>query len=488
MGTAALLPLAFALLAFCAAAFNAWIYIQRRSEPAHLWLSITAIGVAGIAVTQSMGFGVDDIEEAMRWQRIGFLCAVPMAVGFLRFTVCFLGVTGRAYQRLCNAAVAYAAFVAICSLVPGLIFDATSVRRIPVLGQEYIQASFTPFGQLCLTGFLGVLASTLLIYWARRDHVEKSPLLFVAVCLWIGTGVNDVAVAMGLYRAPLLMSLGYVGFAMAFTALLIRRFVESLDEVAQFAGNLQTLVDRRSEELREKDLQVAHGERMATLGTLAAGVAHEINNPAAYVTSSLNRLEEIGKNAPPPLDAELSEIISECQEGVERIRAIVAELLTHARRGEGSNAPVDLRDVVESTLLIVQHEARRRVELVTGLHEVPPVLGDPRLLGQVVLNLVLNAIQAFPSDRAATENRVFVETSFQDDSVWLVVRDNAGGIAPELLPRIFEPFFTTKPEDEGTGLGLAVTRQLVTRHRGRIDVQSDPTGTTVVVELPPSQT
>ena len=144
-----------------------------------------------------------------------------------------------------------------------------------------------------------------------------------------------------------------------------------------------------------------------------------------------------------------------------------------------------MHEVVTSVLPIVRREALYRAELETRFGEISKVTGEPRLLGQVVLNLVMNALQAIPAGDARA-NRVSIETRQAGDLVQLVVRDTGVGIPEALRPRIFDPFFTTKAAGTGTGLGLAVTRQLVVeRHRGRIDLDCPAQGGTVVtVSLP----
>jgi signal transduction histidine kinase len=295
---------------------------------------------------------------------------------------------------------------------------------------------------------------------------------------------NDMAVTLHLYSGVYLLGLGYSAFLVAFSGILMRRFVRQSEDVERWAETLQRLVDERTAELREKEIQLADGQRLATLSTLAASCAHELNNPAAYVTSSLNRLAEIWKRgAPEKPDAaeEAEELLSECREGVERIRAIVGELLSLARRSDGERERVDLVAVVDGALPVARSEARFRAEIVTELGPVPPVLGDSRLLGQMVLHLVMNAIQAAASGRSPLP-RVGVTTSFEDGSIWLVVRDNGPGIPEELRPRLFDPF--RRVSGDRVGFGLAVTHQIVTSHGGRLDVESGEGGTTMVVELP----
>jgi signal transduction histidine kinase len=376
------------------------------------------------------------------------------------------------------------AIVAVLSLFPHLLFSGSAkTSQVASLGILFVEAEFTPLGNACFAGFFFVFAHLISMYARHRDRIGPSPRpIFISLCLWFLCGFNDIAVTTDLYEGPFLMAPGFVAFTIAFTAILVHRFVVSVEQVEQSAETLHKLVEQRSEELRQKDLQLAHGERMATLGTLAASVAHEINNPIAFIASNLGHLESIWKQDQG--QQEVEEILAETREGVDRIRVIVSELLTLARRSDGIDERVNLCSVVESVIPILNHVARHRAAIRTELNPVPDVLGDERLMGQIVLNLALNAIQAIPEGHR-DENRVTISTVYEDGSVWLMTRDTGPGISEDVLPHIFDPFFTTKDKGEGTGLGLAVTHQLVTRYRGRVDVETSATGTTITVELPP---
>jgi signal transduction histidine kinase len=481
VGPAAVLSIGFALLALYVSAFNGWLYVQRRSEPVHFWLAVAALGVAVISSGQAMAYESSTLAEVEFWQRFQFTGSFPLVYGFVRFSTCFLEVDGRRFERIALLLGAAGAGLAVAS--PWL-FTGAPRSAPPPWGANTSGIEIDAVGMLLFASYLGLFLHLIRLYARNRERIEEhGALMLGAICIWAACGMNDMVISLGGYGGPYLISAGYTVFVVAFSAILIRRFVRSMEEAERSADALQDQVDLRTAELRERELQLAHGERMATLGTLAASVAHEINNPAAYVTSNLNQLEKLLCDEDPRSIAEAREIVAECQEGAGRIRSIVTDLLNVARRSDGTDVSVDLVRVVESTLPIVRNEARYRAELVTELNAVPPVLGDPRLLGQVVLNLALNGIQAAAESGRALP-RVSVETSFDDGSVWLVVRDNGPGVPEEVLPHIFDAFVTTKREGESTGLGLAVSRQIVERHRGRIELSSDATGTTVIVELP----
>jgi len=242
----------------------------------------------------------------------------------------------------------------------------------------------------------------------------------------------------------------------------------------------QLEVEERTRVLREKDLELAHGARMATVGALAAGLAHEINDPIAYASSNLSHLARSWRSTDA---AGFDEVVSETRHGVERVRLVVSELLRLARRSEGPEGPVNLRKVVESILPIVQPEARWRAQITTHLDAVPPVRGEERLLGQVVLNLVVNALRSIPEGQP-NRYTVHIETRLRDGCVVLRVRDNGPVIPDEALPHLFDPFAPPRAGMDGAELGLAVTHQLVARHRGRISVETGAQGTVFEVELP----
>ena len=201
----------------------------------------------------------------------------------------------------------------------------------------------------------------------------------------------------------------------------------------------------------------------------------------AFLSSNLNRLEELWEK-PEDNEEEALEILGECQEGANRVRATVTELLTLARRDERRPEPVDLTEVVGSVLRMVRYEARERAVLVRDLSTCRPVAGDRRLLGQVVLNLLMNGLQAIPPGKPE-RNRVIIRTRDLGDRIRLQVEDSGTGIPEGFLTAIFDPFFTTKEPGEGTGLGLAVARKIVREHHGEISVQSSNQGTCMTVDF-----
>jgi signal transduction histidine kinase len=256
----------------------------------------------------------------------------------------------------------------------------------------------------------------------------------------------------------------------------------------------ETLIDTIDRVLvasEHRDLQsrLAQTDRLTSLGTLAAGVAHEINNPLAYVLLNLGYVaEELPKllaGNPAERAREVRLALDHARGGAERIRDIVRSLKTFSRPENDAVGPLDVAQVLEAALAMIANEIRHRAKLVKDFVPVPEVVANEARLGQVFLNLLMNAVQALPEERTDTnEIRVVVRTA-SSHRVAVEVHDNGIGIAPQVRGRIFEPFFTTKPVGIGTGLGLAICHGIVTSLGGVLSVESEVgKGSTFRVELP----
>ncbi|HVV87321.1 MAG TPA: ATP-binding protein [Kofleriaceae bacterium] len=246
-----------------------------------------------------------------------------------------------------------------------------------------------------------------------------------------------------------------------------------------------TVADITEQKLLDSQLRFA--DRLIAAGTLAAGVAHEINNPLGYVAGHLELLRRGLAVATP--DPAVTDALAQMSEGLERIRDVVSDLRAFARPEEDVVTRLVPRTVCEAALRIGSSMVRHRATLTTDFAaDTPAVMGNPSRLGQVVINLIVNAGQAMPADRAAADNHVGVRTfRLPTGEAAIEVRDNGVGIAPDAVPRLFDPFFTTKEAGVGTGLGLAVCQRIVGSLDGRIDVDSTPgVGSTFTIVLPPA--
>jgi PAS domain S-box-containing protein len=262
------------------------------------------------------------------------------------------------------------------------------------------------------------------------------------------------------------------------------------DEVGRPVRALGTVQDVTERKQVEGRLMIA--DRMASVGTLAAGVAHEINNPLTYVISNLDLIaEDLDEPARASFADQLEglkELIAEARQGSERIRKIVRGLKTLSHFDEEHRVALDVRQVLDGAIDIAFNEVRHRARLVKDYRAAPAVLADEAKLAQVFLNLIVNAAQALPEGQA-DRHEIRVATGRDPAGRALVeVHDTGPGMTQEVLDRVFDPFFTTKPIGLGTGLGLSICHGIVSALGGEITVESEPgKGTVFRVFLPAAQ-
>ncbi|MFO0758799.1 MAG: ATP-binding protein [Byssovorax sp.] len=248
--------------------------------------------------------------------------------------------------------------------------------------------------------------------------------------------------------------------------------------------------------LHVSESRLVEADRLASLGTLAAGVAHEINNPLSYVILNLDQavreVQNLDRAPPelvPSLRASIEPRLHEARQGLDRVQLIVQDLRVFSRVGSDERESVALDAVLDETLDLCVAELRTRAAVVRDYRRAPPAIGNRQRLGQVFLNLLLNAAQAIPEGRAE-EHRILVRVE-EDEAGRPVasITDDGEGIPPDLLGKIFEPFFTTKPPGVGTGLGLSICHGIITDLGGEIGVESRlGQGATFRVTLPAAGT
>jgi signal transduction histidine kinase len=244
-------------------------------------------------------------------------------------------------------------------------------------------------------------------------------------------------------------------------------------------------------ERKSMQAQLVVSDRLAAVGTLAAGVAHEINNPLAFVLSNLSflagELQGVARELPPGRTAEMEEVLREATDGAHRVRQIVRDLRTFSRGDDEVATAVNVQAVLESAITMARGELKMRAQIVREYREVPLVEGNEGRFGQVFLNLLINAAQAIPPGKP-DQHEVRLVLRHSADRVIVEVKDTGMGMPPEVRARIFDPFFTTKPVGEGTGLGLSICHGIVTGFGGEITVESEEgRGSTFRVSLPVAQ-
>ena len=259
-------------------------------------------------------------------------------------------------------------------------------------------------------------------------------------------------------------------------------------------GNVlgRVLIVRDLREVADLRRRLVTSARLAAVGELAAGVAHEINNPLAYVRSNLSQFDQLWKQVRSEIDAagrteaiaaeltDIEELVAESLEGVDRAAEIVRGVKNFAHAGSARRELADLNQLLDDVVRVSSPQLRGRAEVETVYSPIPEIHCSPQQLRQVFLNLVLNASQAIEGS-----GTIHLSTMPIDGGVEVIVEDDGVGISPEVIDRIFDPFFTTKPVGEGTGLGLGIAYQIVEQHRGKITVESTPgVGTRFRVHLP----
>ncbi|QRO02033.1 hypothetical protein JRI60_24965 [Archangium violaceum] len=383
---------------------------------------------------------------------------------------------------------------AVCGVVAGAFLTVYALG--PLAGSIVLYRLFA------LYIFGSALYVTVLTAATLLRRKRGSDLVFAAaVFCMLGAGVVDLLTDLYVLQAPRLFSLAVSNLGLCAGMLLIADFIqlsyvnETLSaRLTRTNAELAVALSRAEDAARLKSALLA--ERLASVGTLASGVAHEINNPMAYVTANLaflaTELPKLARSAEgdgvaSSELAELGQVAAESLEGARRVNQIVKELRLFARGGGGDERldAVDVRAVARRSLNLALHELKPRARIIQELEEVPRVLGSESQLGQLCLNLLLNAGQAMTEDPG--RNELILRTRRREDGwVLLEVADTGCGIPPEDQRRLFDPFFTTKPTGEGMGMGLSICHGIVKRLGGEIQVESAVgKGSVFRVVLPP---
>ncbi len=289
-------------------------------------------------------------------------------------------------------------------------------------------------------------------------------------------------------------------------------------QIGEQFNNMMHVLEVRSRELenayselKATQAQILQREKMASIGQLAAGVAHEINNPMGFITSNLGTLEKYTHKFTAYIDAQsealasfeseevtaklkdirnklkldyvcedIGKLIEESQEGAERVKKIVQNLKTFSRVDQAEYKPADINECIESTLNIVWNELKYKTTVEKEYGELPPVKCYPQQLNQVFMNLMVNAAQAIEK-----QGVIKIKTWNADGAIHISISDTGSGIPEDKLSKIFDPFFTTKPVGQGTGLGLSITYDIVKKHKGEISVESEVgKGTVFNIRIP----
>jgi len=294
--------------------------------------------------------------------------------------------------------------------------------------------------------------------------------------------------------------------------LLNQDYADKLEDKIRELTSVNNELKDMNDQMTEVHNQLHQSEKMASIGQLAAGVAHEINNPVGYVNSNVETLHNYFSDIFKILDiyeksenylmsspdilkiihkekeeikleylrTDICDLMNESLEGLSRVRQIVQDLKDFAHVDEAEWQWVDLHKGLDSTLNIVNNEIKYKAEVVRKYGEIPQISCLPSQINQVFMNILINAAYAIDQDGLIT-----IATGTNEDNVWVEISDNGSGIEKEDIHKLFDPFFTTKPVGTGTGLGLSLSYSIVNKHNGEITVDSKPgEGTTFRIMLP----
>ncbi|HUH03093.1 MAG TPA: ATP-binding protein [Kofleriaceae bacterium] len=452
-----LLRLSLFGLAIYLAAQQALMLLRGRERAIHALALLLSLNAAAFLLLRYWHrLQVDGVDPAnLRAQFTTALLVGPLGLGFLH------ALRGRALRG--RPALALAAGAAL-ALTP---WCGDIVLRFETDGSVYLQ----PLAALALAPYVVGLCAA--VVWSNRSvdaHLWRAQrrLLPFTVAGFLLASLNDIAVQAGALSGGL-----YLEYAFAFHLISVGYGLTNRLETMH--EDMEATVLTRTGELEAALEKLARADRMSTIGTLSAGIAHEINNPLSYVLGNIEMVRE-GLGDPDAERDELVKILGEAHEGAERVRRIVGDLRTFSRPPDVGLGPVSVGKAVQVALNLTGAVLRQRAQLVVDIAPSACVMASEGRLVQVLVNLLINAGQAV-KDRPRLDHVIGVHARPDgDDRVIIEVTDSGRGIARSVLPRVFDPFFTTKPVGVGTGLGLSICHGIVTGFRGELTLENRAEG------------
>ncbi len=484
-------------LYICASLFAVFVYIRRREQKQYIALSFAAFvfwggmgPLAGAAVTR---FFVE--SPAIRYYAsFGSFYLFP--TGFFIFCE---QVLGSGYKRVIRRMWQLHIPIAVI----GLLLDVINVLPILyVLSYLFILLVV----EFCIIIPIAVRAAYRGSFEARVFNIGMAIMLL--------SGMHDMLIIIGVIPMWYMVSIwGTLGFIVSLGYILEHRFSQAHRQLEEYSATLEQKVEERTQELREAQSHIVMQAKMASLGDLVAGVAHEMNNPIGVIHSTADianrgiyRLRDLFQKISERIRLlnlsdqglhELNQDEEQLQQSLnllernheviatasDRVANIVGSLRSFARLDEALFQQVDLHKNIDTTLTLIQHELRDKVTVVKEYGQIPRIQCYPNELNQLFMNLLRNAVEAIEDQGTIT-----VTTYSDDKRVYVRISDTGKGIPPEDLPRIYDPGFTTQSGGVGKGLGLSIVYNIIQKHHGDIKVNSKPgKGTEATIALPVEQ-
>jgi signal transduction histidine kinase/CheY-like chemotaxis protein len=478
---------------------NPWIFVISAAVTLNLVVAGLALGVSSapgwrdqrglfVIATASALFSLADMHTCIHplpvaWRQASAGLTQSFATIMIAgWTVYAARVRGRQLDRVDRGLLFVLVLTGLVAAVPGVSFSANTFSR-SVAGMIFWDVVPRAVGH---AAFL-VLIACLIVLLRRtvRDYRSELPYAryhLVALLLCGLAGFHDVLISLRLLNTMYLAEVGFVAAVFTLALGLSRRFLAAAGELEALTKSLEARVAERTRELEQTHAALAKAERLGAVGQLAAGVAHEINNPASAIQANLDYLK---RSWPERLDdPELRAAITDATASIRRITRIVRQLLDLSRTAVTevpASAVARLGDVVAASVETARATCEASARIDVSVPEGLSVRAERYLLEQVLTNLIVNAVQAAKPGQMA---EVRVEAVASGDLTRVQVSDRGVGMAEELLRRIGEPFFSTKPAGQGTGLGLAVSFSLVKNLNGSLAFDSAPdTGTKATLTL-----
>jgi signal transduction histidine kinase len=442
------------------------------------WFAVISFCSAGYALTNLSATLEGPTAVLVAASQLQLAFGAVMYWAWLRYARAFARTepspVGRWIERIVLA-------LAVLALVPGLAMTGVIVHHdFPPWRVVYHDALIGPGGWVMMAAAVPAIPAVFLRFArAHRAGVRMAGVQAAAFASVVVFSVNDAFAGTGAFPLPYLLDIGFLFPVALLVWSSTLRFLEASLALDALRDRLETMVDTRTRELAAAQDALVRAERLASLGQLANGVAHQVSNPASVVTANLRWLAESLA-----AEREAREVAEDALTAMQRINDLVRRL-ADAGRIAGTprpNATVELHAVVERAVAEARPRLPAHVKLDTAVPEGLAVRARPEVLEQVLQSLLTNAAEALPEGRPG---RIDVRAERSGRAIRLTIEDDGVGMAREVLARAFEPFFTTKPAGQGSGLGLPLSRGIVEAHGGALSLESTPArGTRAVLELP----